>query len=648
MASRVLQASDAVTPGIEQLLHLERLPLQRPQVRVHYEGSIDKRGKNADWDWWLYQDATSGEWVICEAEGPGCLWNFVVHHALGHSDPVYRFYLDGDPAPAFEIRHSEFGRKAPFVAPLADEFVPDTSGDARLEQIDFRIVRSFCPMPFRRGLRITSSVKLEGDQTTGGGWGHAIWHSYPDATGLTTFTGREEISPLLELWRSPGQDPKPVAGAESARFQGVLPPGQSLVAFQVVGEGSLTGISLAPLGAEALREIWIKLRWENEPEAAVECPLGAFFGNEFGYHRLSTLLHGARPDGTLYSYWPMPFWESATVELENRGDRELSVRGDVTWKPAGILAYPREHTGHFRASPYQPMTAKVVGRDSQIAHITGRGHMVAGLVTALDSMCEGDARIHIDGCGTPAVESDGSESWICYGWGFEFPPQVNPASSYDGRGNSTWSMSRLLMGDCYPFRSELRLTVEGGNGDETGTDQRSGLIFWYGEPEPAMTLSDTLTIGDPLSEAAHRYEAPGSTLFELTSSLEGEFDDVPLTGHVRTVPEFSEFTVQIEGKNAGLLLRRRSDQGERGQRARIFIDGQEVTERTWLNPDQNPHFRWLEDDFLVPARLTAGKTSLTVRLTSADPAVPWNESTYWVYSLLLSARRDRRDPAYAH
>ena len=72
---------------------------------------------------------------------------------------------------------------------------------------------------------------------------------------------------------------------------------------------------------------------------------------------------------------------------------------------------------------------------------------MAGLITAERSSCEGDVRVHIDGSGSPTVQSDGSESWACYGWGFEFPAQCNPASSYDGRGNAEWSMLRLLMGD---------------------------------------------------------------------------------------------------------------------------------------------------------------------------------------------------------
>ena len=37
--------------GIDAMQDLNALPLLRPGVQAHYEGSIDKRGGNADWDW---------------------------------------------------------------------------------------------------------------------------------------------------------------------------------------------------------------------------------------------------------------------------------------------------------------------------------------------------------------------------------------------------------------------------------------------------------------------------------------------------------------------------------------------------------------------------------------------------------------------
>jgi len=626
--------------GIEQMTQMEWLPLQRSEVQVHYEGSIDKLGKNADWDWWLYQDARTREWVICEADGPGCLWNFVVHHAVGHSDPVYRFYFDGSQTPAFEIKHSEFGVKPPFVAPLADKFLPDSSKDARLLTMNFQIVRSFCPMPFAKSMRITSSIKLQGNnEKTGGGWGHAIWHSYPTDEGVRTFTGHEDYTKLLELWRHIGRDPKSVVGNTETAFAATCTGATVRTIFEQKGEGSLAAIHLQveSTNRAALNQLWIRITWDGETMPAVECPVGAFFGNEFGYHRVQTLLLGSDPAGQLYCYWPMPFWHSARIELENRGAPESSIKvaGTVQFKPASFQPYLRERSGHFRASVYQPMTAKRVGWDSPVAAITGRGHVVAGLISAEHSSCEGDVRVHIDGCGTPGVESDGSESWACYGWGFEFPPQSNPASSYDGKGNREWSMLRLLMGDFYPFRESLRFTVEGGRGDRSGTDSRSGVVFWYGEPEPAMSLTDSLDLGNAESEKMHEYMAPKSNVSILTSALEGEHDDVAITGAVRILSGPSEFTLKIIPGNQGVILRRRSDQALRGQRASVSVDGEKILAHDWYYADGNPTFRWFEDEYFIPASYTKNKQQIHMRIEPVgdEGRLNWNESSYRAFSL---------------
>jgi hypothetical protein len=622
--------------GVEQLTCIERLPFLRLDTQVHYEGSIDKRGVNADWDWWLYQDTKTQEWVIFEADGPGCLWNFVVHHSVAHSDPVYRFYFDGNKSPAFEIKHSEFGSKAPFVTPLADKFLPQVSKDPLLKEISFQIVRSFCPMPFFKSLRITSSIKLQGNQTTGGGWGHAIWHSYANAEGVKSFTAEKNVEALLALWRRPGEDPKPRSGNQTKAFKHLLSAQETSTIFEYSGEGSIAAIRmrLEPANRATMQKLWVRITWDEESRPAIECPMGAFFGNEFGFNKLQTLLQGTGEDGSMYNYWPMPFWQSAKVELVNRGEESISVEGKVDYKSAEVLAYPHDRTGHFRSSTYQSMP-KQPGRDSLVASFSGSGHVVAAVITSEGSMCEGDVRVHIDGCATPTVESDGSESWACYGWGFEFPPQANPASSYDGTGNPSWSMLRLLMGDFYPFRTSFRMTVEGGWGNKSGSELRSGLVFWYGEHEPVMAQTDFVDVGNSDSETEHDYKAPDSSLWDLTSSFEGEFDDVLITDNGRTLSGASQFIVKIEPNNNGIILRRRADQKNRNQRANVYVDGQQVSERSWMCPDGNPHFRWIEDEFFIPVSYTKGKRKISIRINPIDDGngTNWNESLYWVFSL---------------
>ena len=90
------------------------------------------------------------------------------------------------------------------------------------------------------------------------------------------------------------------------------------------------------------------------------------------------------------------------------------------------------------------------------AHVTCYGER-PNIIT-----CEGDVRVYIDGNRTPKVESDGSESYVCFGWGFSTPPEVHPFGGYDGLKDNPWSMTRLCINDYYPFYRGLEFNIESG------------------------------------------------------------------------------------------------------------------------------------------------------------------------------------------
>ena len=135
---------------------------------------------------------------------------------------------------------------------------------------------------------------------------------------------------------------------------------------------------------------------------------------------------------------------------------------------------------------------------------------------------EGDVHVTIDGNRSPRVESDGSESWILYGPGFRHGPQSNPFSGYaSGEKGIPWSMVRQLLGDYYPFESELTFDIEHGENDQNDM-VHSGTLFYYGQPSPGIVLTDSLDVGNEQSERAHAYraeDAPGraSPVWRLAS-----------------------------------------------------------------------------------------------------------------------------------
>ncbi|ANY71427.1 hypothetical protein BBD41_01885 [Paenibacillus ihbetae] len=626
-----------ITPiGLENMERFDLLPLLRNGVQVHYEGSIDKQGYNADWDWWLYQDRE--EWVIFDHVGPGCLYNFVQHRYPESEEPTFKFYFDHEDEPRVVIKPSEFGSKHPFVTPLADAYIgPEDNGRGPI-----RVIRSFVPMPFAKACRITTDIRLKGAAKGDGGWGHVVYHAYADANGVSTFTGSENYEGLLQMWSSVGEDPKPRVNVESQTSHPVeIKPGEAVAVFEDHGQGSIVSITGDSLKQDETRELWIRATWDHHEVPDIDCPLGTFFGSELGMNPIGVLSHGQTADGRCYHYFPMPYWEHARIELVNRGDGParlplLEVRSTRDRNPI----YLRGSTGYFRTSPYYERKA-TPGADSIIARLSGRGHLVAGHITgharhAGIISCEGDVRVHIDGGATPRVESDGSESWVCYGWGFPTPPETNPSSAYDGLPDNPWSMLRLCSGDWYPFLTELAFGIESGEFNNQYIEH-SGILFYYGVDEPGMVLTDQLDIGNRASEQLHEYRYEGSRgYYTLESAYEGDHDNklVRDTGH--ETEGFSEFTVSIRPENRGVRLRRRSDQITGRQRANVYVDGIPVTEKCWYYADRNPYKRWLEDEFDIPASYTEGKKDLRIKLeyVQAGETRAWNEFYYWVYTIL--------------
>jgi len=626
-----------VPRGLANMERFDLLPLLRDGVQVRYEGSIDKQGGNADWDWWLYREGD--EWVLFDVDGPGCIYNFVQHRYPDGPEPTFRFYFDGEREPRFEMKPSEFGSKPPFVAPLADAYLgPDDNGRGPI-----RVVRSFVPMPYAKSCKVTSTLRLKAPAKGDGGWGHIVYHAYDTADGVVTFTGAETYDRLLEMWSRVGEDPKPATRERAHRLERLeLPPGGSALVLEQRGQGSVTAILAELVDAKPsdLLNVWIRATWDDRERADVECPIGVFFANELGIHPVGVLSHGRKTDGTFYNYFPMPYWRSARIELVNRGEEAVAFAHWETRTTTDRNAdYVEGRTGYFRSSAYYASKA-TQGSDSIIGRISGRGHLVAGHVTGFTRRpglisCEGDVRVHIDGIATPQVESDGSESWVCYGWGFPTPPEMNPSSAYDGQPDNPWSMVRLLGGDWYPFRTELVFGIESGESNNQYI-RHSGALFYYGVDEPGMVLTDEFDVGSKSSEGIHSYRTSGSRgYYAVESYYEGDEDDVLVrdTGH--ETEGWSEFIATIHPENAGVRLRRRSDQMTGRQRANVYVDGTLVRERSWYVADRNPYKRWLEDEFVIPAAYTAGKREITVRLEYAQDGETrtWNEFYYWVYAL---------------
>lgn len=603
--------------GNGALRDLKSIPLSKDYSRIHYEGSIDKAGRNADWDWHLFEDENHrGEWVLFDAEGPGCILNFTQHRYPTSKEPTFRFYFEGETEPRFEIRHSEFGEKYPFIEPVASRYIgPVDSGRGPI-----RVVRSFVPMSFRKHCRVTSDIYLEDFDKSrgGGGWGHIIWQSYPNGfEEVETFDPVRDITPIIDIWKKTGSTD--ILHFENGRvFTGstVIKPEESACVFSVDGPWLVSGIRLflKEFSPGLLRDISVSVFFNRSVSPQVCCPLGAFFGNELGFHDTKTLMSGLTTDGMMYFNWPMPFEDGCRIVLKNSGGKTVEI-------PLFSVRYTDEYNEYYASNPYGVLHTSAYtemkhtpGADSIIGEVTGCGHMVSAVITAHGlspdiASCEGNVRVHIDGCRTPSVDSDGSESYASYGWGFPTPPESNPASCYDGTTDYMyWCEKRDCISDPYFFGSSLRFGIESGEFNNRKMEH-SGILFWYGGETPKAELLKDFRGGIPVCGTCRAAS--------VASVFESDDDD--------KAEEFSgctgstiEFSLTIPDGIGTIVLRRVADQTDGRQYAEVSVDGRTVEEYGWYMPDSNSVRRLYEDEFVIPSRYTSGKKEIKITVMPTD------------------------------
>jgi hypothetical protein len=187
-----------------------------------------------------------------------------------------------------------------------------------------------------------------------------------------------------------------------------------------------------------------------------------------------------------------------------------------------------------------------------------------------------------------------------------------------------------MLADAVGYHSAIRFGIEHGKRNMIQADY-SSTAFLYTQPNDTTTFSDEVSPADPSSRVQHGYTDEAATDQILLSEYEGNDDTHTVAGLVRATQAPITFRVSIPPDSQGILLRRTSDQSNGYQSADVAIDG--APAGTWLQPRSNTGYRWLEDTYLVPDSLTAGKDLIMVTLTPTPDSPPWTASLYRVDAL---------------
>jgi hypothetical protein len=260
-----------------------------------------------------------------------------------------------------------------------------------------------------------------------------------------------------------------------------------------------------------------------------------------------------------------------------------------------------------------------------------------------------------------------------------------------------------------PFGKNAVIRLEHGGQNES-TEHYQSVTYWYGAPAASLVKTDELKVGNPASEQAHRYISPeASEPYEIRSRFEWGVDTLPAgkkstsggaqtaarndsfvagdkpaasviypeqVDSGRTTKGTTQFKLKIKKENLGVLLRRKLDYSFPNQRAEVDVadDSKDDSMPEWKragvwflagsntciysNPAdelgttehiiQTSNRKFREDEFLLPRRLTEGRTSIQVRIKFTPvktplfpdhslPNLAWSEIRYDAYCFVMPA-----------
>jgi hypothetical protein len=283
-----------------------------------------------------------------------------------------------------------------------------------------------------------------------------------------------------------------------------LKAGETLTLADLDGPGVVTQLFVTSDLAN-YEDLRLRCFWDGDETAAVDAPLGAFFGIGHGSrpHELVSAPVQVGPSRGCVSYWPMPYGDGARVTLENMGTLDASVVAyRVAFERGGVpRPLPRFHVSWSSTRTGEKSPCHVI-----LPTVRGRGAYVGTTLywTAHDPgwWGEGEVKFYLDGDGEfPTIVDNGTEDYFGGAWGFgrddiypgakgfserEFsgPYSGCPLIETDETGPRRISMYRWHIPDPVRFQQDLRVEVQAlGWGTDrlyrVRSDDVASAAYWY-------------------------------------------------------------------------------------------------------------------------------------------------------------------------
>ena len=177
------------------MVRFDRLPYLKLDTLGGGQSSTDPAENNHDFNNFLY--ATNGQEVLLDLTGPGTVYR-LWFTGFDQATDYIQVFFDGETTPRINMPLANLfsGTNAPFVTPLVGNSTVSSGG-----------FYCYLPLPFRKSIRITSNA------TSSSFYYNIGYDLFSPDTPVTTWTGQEDSSAVVNMWNNAGADPKSEIGS---------------------------------------------------------------------------------------------------------------------------------------------------------------------------------------------------------------------------------------------------------------------------------------------------------------------------------------------------------------------------------------------------------------------------------------------------
>jgi hypothetical protein len=651
----------AAAPTLSELGLLSRLTDSEaqlspspPGVTVSELSSHDMTGGNVDGG--AYDDALGhalpptylrtedGAYVLADERGPGCLariWMTADSNQVQGNVSSFgniQLYFDGSSTPAVNEPAATFfaGHDPRFPAPLVNDYLASSGGNY-----------SYVPFCFAHRLEVRVTGALATDMFY---FQLTFLHARPGTPvqsfdGYGTEAAQAAVSRLADVGEAP-------AGAPAQSSSAQLTPGKVAALPTLTGAGAVRYLQIAvkPFDIATLQALALRVSVDGSSQPQIDVPLGDLFGDGIETRPIKSSDFGMDPStDTGYLALPIPFSRQAKISVaSSTATASVSIRA---WTGAPVKTSDRLYG-------QQLITQTKLGQDFPVLGASGSGHLASYVMDLADPgsplsgesagqwFMEGDERVDVDGLRSPSIYGTGTEDEFDGGYYFNQGPFTLPFAGAGPLGQTsptaggTQSAYRVFGDDGVSWSDGVNYTQQAGGDNERLPETATATTFSYRGPQQ-LAPSDSVIFGNPASQTAHGLKGTFKPV-TLDAYFEGAHDGtIPVstvvfggTDYFSPPPQVSNqsytargvsfrspisATLRIPRANQGVVLRRLQDQATPAP-VEVTVDGQPAGIWPGAAFQGNPSKRWLEDDYGLPPKLTAGRSRITVTLSPANAA----------------------------